>query len=557
MSESSYDFIIIGSGIAGLYTALLAQEHGRVLVVTKASLEECNTRYAQGGIAAAVDPNDSPQRHFEDTLAAGAGLCDPRAVRILTEEGPARIAELIERGVNFDTLHGQVALTREAAHSLPRVLHARGDATGMEIELTLARLVRLSRVVLLQHHLVTRLLVREGRAAGVVALDLQEGRTREIPGRHVVLATGGAGRIFRYTTNPPVATGEGVALAYRAGAEVESLEFFQFHPTALYLPGAPPFLISEAVRGEGGFLRNPAGERFMLREHPQAELAPRDIVARAIAREMLRRGTDHVYLDVTHLPAEKVRLRFPTIYRTCRELGLDITREWIPVAPAAHYLIGGVRVDLWGRTNIPGLYACGEVACTGAHGANRLASNSLLEVLVFSRRLVQAATEDVPPAGRDEESLPTLRVAGPPAEVPQEEAGPGATLADLQRLMWEDVGIERNASGLERALAQLARWRRSSPQAEDERGRLELEAMLLTAELMARAALLRQESRGAHFRTDFPRPDPAWRKVIVQGRPGGPPPAEWRQESVNGTPLRSVPATTEIYKEEHHDPGTK
>ncbi|MGC9025081.1 MAG: L-aspartate oxidase, partial [Chloroflexia bacterium] len=288
MAEVTYDFLIIGSGIAGLYTALLAQEHGRVLVVTKASLEECNTRYAQGGIAAAVDPADSPQRHFEDTMAAGAGLCDPRAVRILTEEGPARIAELIERGVNFDTLHGQVALTREAAHSMPRVLHARGDATGMEIELTLARLVRLSRVVLLQHHLVTRLLVRDGRASGIVALDLQEGQTKEILGRNVVLTTGGAGRLFRYTTNPPVATGEGVALAYRAGAEVESLEFFQFHPTALYFPDAPPFLISEAVRGEGGFLRNEVGERFMLREHPLAELAPRDIVARAIAREMLR-----------------------------------------------------------------------------------------------------------------------------------------------------------------------------------------------------------------------------------------------------------------------------
>lgn len=516
MTKLTYDFIIIGSGIAGLYTALLAQEHGRVLVVTKASLEECNTRYAQGGIAAAVDPHDSPQRHLEDTLAAGAGLCDPRAARILTEEGPARIAELIERGVNFDTLHGQLALTREAAHSLPRVLHARGDATGMEIELTLARQVSLSPIEVLQHHLAARILVRDGRAVGIAVLDLQEGRQKEIVGRNIVLATGGAGRLFRYTTNPEVATGDGVALAYRAGAEVESLEFFQFHPTALYHPGAPPFLITEAVRGEGGVLRNEVGERFMVEQHPLAELAPRDVVARAIVREMYRRGTAHVYLDVTHLPAEQVRLRFPTIYRTCRELGLDITREWIPVAPAAHYLIGGVRVDLWGRTNVPGLYACGEVACTGAHGANRLASNSLLEVLVFARRLVQAATTEVLPAERDEEAIPALRVPGPPAEVPVKGTEPGATLADLQQLMWEKVGIERDGAGLEQALALLEKWRRLPPRAESERGRLELEAMLLTAELMGRAALLRQESRGAHYRTDFPDPDPAWRKVIVQ-----------------------------------------
>ncbi len=516
MSGETYDFIIIGSGIAGLYTALLAQEHGRVLVVTKAGLEECNTRYAQGGIAAAVDPHDSPRRHLEDTLAAGADLCDPRAAHILTEEGPARIAELIERGVNFDTLHGQLALTREAAHSLPRVLHARGDATGMEIELTLARQVSLFPIKVLQHHLATRLLVRDSRAAGIVALDLREGRPREIFGRNVILATGGAGRLFRYTTNPEVATGEGVALAYRAGAEVESLEFFQFHPTALYHPGAPPFLITEAVRGEGGVLRNEAGERFLVEQHPLAELAPRDVVARAIVREMRRRGTAHVYLDVTHLPAERVRLRFPTIYRTCRELGLDITREWIPVAPAAHYLIGGVRVDLWGRTNVPGLYACGEVACTGAHGANRLASNSLLEVLVFARRLVQAATAEVPPGERDEEAIPALRLPGPPAEMPVEGTEPGAALTDLQQLMWEKVGIERDGAGLEESLTLLGQWRRLPPRAENERRRLELEAMFLTATLMARAALLRRESRGAHFRTDFPQPDPDWRKVIVQ-----------------------------------------
>lgn len=523
MSAFTYDFIIVGSGIAGLYTALLAQEHGHVLVVTKAGLEECNTRYAQGGIAAAVDPQDSPEQHYRDTLAAGADLCNPQAVRVLTGEGPARIADLIERGVDFDTSHGELALTREAAHSMPRVLHARGDATGMEIELTLARLARLSRVALLQNHLVTGILVEEGHAVGIVAADLRGEETKAIRGRNVVLATGGAGQLFRHTTNPPVATGDGVALAYRAGAEVESLEFYQFHPTALYYPGAPPFLISEAVRGEGGVLRNQAGERFMIGQHPAAELAPRDIVARAIACEMRRSNRPHVWLDVTHLPPETVRLRFPTIYRTCRDLGLDITREWIPVAPAAHYMIGGIRVDLWGRTNVPGLYACGEVACTGAHGANRLASNSLLEVLVFSRRLVQAATLGVPPDEEETESLPVLRLPGPPARLTagaQEAAPP---LAELQELMWSHVGIERDGAGLEQALAQLAAWRVRPPQAPGLREHLEMEAMLLTAQLIASAAATRCESRGAHFRTDFPETDPAWRRVIVlqPPTPGG------------------------------------
>jgi L-aspartate oxidase len=516
VSGFTYDFVVVGSGIAGLYTALLAQEHGSVLVVTKAGLEECNTRYAQGGIAAAVDPNDSPEQHYRDTLAAGADLCNPQAVRVLTEEGPARIADLIERGVDFDTVHGEVALTREAAHSLPRVLHARGDATGMEVELTLARLARLSRVALLQNHLVTRILVEEGRAAGVAVADLRQGTRKELPGRNVVLATGGAGRLYRYTTNPEVATGDGVALAYRAGAEVESLEFYQFHPTALYYPSAPPFLITEAARGEGGVLRNAAGERFMVGQHPLAELAPRDVVARAITREMRRTGQAHVFLDLTHLPPETVLLRFPTIYRTCRELGLDITKEWIPVAPAAHYMIGGVRVDLWGRTNVPGLYACGEVACTGAHGANRLASNSLLEVLVFARRLVQAAVEGVPAQEAAPDAIPVLRVPGPPAEVEEDPAQEGVGAAGLRELMWENVGIEREEAGLAHACAQLAAWRARPAAGLGERDRLEIEAMLLTAHLLANAAHIRQESRGAHYRTDFPTPDSAWRKVIVQ-----------------------------------------
>ncbi len=515
MSDFSYDFIVIGSGIAGLYTAQLAQEHGTVLVVTKASLEECNTRYAQGGIAAAVGGRDSPRQHYRDTIAAGAGLCNPQAVRVLTEEGPARIAELIELGVNFDTIHGQVTLTREAAHSLPRVLHARGDATGMEIELTLARLARFSRVDLLQHHLVTSITVEDGRAVGIGLLDLRQGRRKTVRGKNIVLATGGGGRLFRHTTNPPVATGDGVALAYQAGAAVESLEFYQFHPTALYYPSAPPFLISEAVRGEGGVLRNAAGERFMSGQHPMAELAPRDVVARAITQEMRRTGQSHVFLDVTHLSPERVRLRFPTIYRTCRELGLDIIREWIPVAPAAHYMIGGVRVDLWGQTNVAGLYACGEVACTGAHGANRLASNSLLEVLVFVRRLVEVAIGQTAPT-TGEAAMPASFVQGPPVELPVDANAPAANAADLQELMWELVGIERDGPGLERACVQLQGWRSAPAKETNLKDQLELHFMLLVSHLISHAALLRQESRGAHFRTDFPDSDPAWRRVIAQ-----------------------------------------
>jgi len=519
MSAFTYDFVVVGSGIAGLYTALLAQEHGTVLVVTKAGLEECNTRYAQGGIAAAVAANDSPEQHLRDTLAAGADLCNPAAVRVLTAEGPARIADLIARGVDFDTVHGEVALTREAAHSLPRVLHARGDATGMEIELTLARLARLSRVTLLQNHLVTHIVVESGSAAGIAVADLRQGRRKEVRGRNVILATGGAGRLYRNTTNPEVATGDGVALAYRAGADVESLEFYQFHPTALYYPSAPPFLITEAARGEGGILRNEAGERFMVEQHPAAELAPRDVVARAITREMRRTGQPNVWLDLTHLPAEKVLLRFPTIYRTCRDLGIDITRDSIPVAPAAHYMIGGVRVDLWGRTNVPGLYACGEVACTGAHGANRLASNSLLEVLVFAQRLVHTAVAGAPALAEAPDAMPVLRVAGPPAAAGGAGAPEGISAAGLQELLWEHAGIEREGPGLAQALARLAAWRAGPIQGATERERLELEGMALTAHLLANAAYIRQESRGAHYRTDFPAPDPAWRKVIVQRAP--------------------------------------
>jgi L-aspartate oxidase len=411
--QQEYDYIIIGSGIAGLFAALAAQERGSVLLLTKGSIHDSNTRYAQGGIAAAVGHDDTPELHLRDTLDAGAGLCDEEAVRVLTYEGPQRVAELIQMGVVFDQLHGETALAREGAHSQARVLHAGGDATGAHIELTLADLAQSSRVHIMEYAVATQIQVDRstGEATGVEVLEVQGGRQVAFRGRHIILASGGAGQLFRSTTNPEVATGDGVALAFRAGAELMDMEFYQFHPTALQMFGAPRFLISEAVRGEGGILRNQAGTAFMKAYHPLGDLAPRDVVSRAMVAEMERSGSDHVLLDVTHLPSSRVVARFPTIHQTCLHHGVDMTRQAIPVAPAAHYMMGGVKTNIWGETTIPGLYACGEVSCTGVHGANRLASNSLLETIVFSKRIVErtlgiggqsggAGAADTPKAGR-------------------------------------------------------------------------------------------------------------------------------------------------------------
>jgi len=517
-SLQQHDYIIVGSGIGGLYTALLAREHGSVLLLTKGTIEDCNTRYAQGGIAAAVGEADSPELHEQDTLEAGAGLCEPEAVRVLAREGPTAIQELVRLGVEFDTQQGEVLLAREGAHSVPRVLHAGGDATGANIETALMRRLLESGATVKEHAMLTDIVVgEEGCATGVRAFHTQTGEQAEFSGKNIVLATGGAGRLFRYTTNPEVATGDGVALAFRAGAAIADMEFYQFHPTALHLPVVPTFLISEAVRGEGGILRNVNGQAFMARYHPQRDLAPRDVVARAIDSEMRATGAPHVLLDVTHIRASRLTTRFPTIYRFCLDNGLDITKEQIPVAPAGHYMIGGVKTTSWGETTVPGLYAVGEVASTGVHGANRLASNSLLETVVFGKRLVER-TVGLPlgqapdwNGSRQPEWERRERVFNlPRRHVPCAQLPP-LTHENLQDLLWRNAGLIRNGEDLlwtARALGvwqMLARARR-----QNNRAAQELANMVLLARLMVEGALVRQESRGAHFRTDFPEPRKEW-----------------------------------------------
>ncbi|MGH8060248.1 MAG: L-aspartate oxidase, partial [Candidatus Entotheonellia bacterium] len=449
-----------------------------------------------------------------DTVAAGAGLVDEGAARILAEEAADRIADLVRYGVPFDTTGGKIGLGREAAHSLPRILHAGGDATGAHIERCLTARVHLARIPVLEHTMAEAILLDRGVVCGVQALDCRSQLREHYGCRVLILATGGAGQLFRVSTNPPVATGHGVALAHRGGAEIMDMEFFQFHPTALRLAGVHPFLISEAVRGEGAVLRNAQQEPFMARYHPAQELAPRDIVARAIQAEILRSQSDKVFLDVRHLPAATITTRFPQIYRFCDEHGLNITRDLIPVSPAAHYMMGGVRTNAWGETTVSGLYACGEVACTGVHGANRLASNSLLETIVFAKRIVErtrqherrplSPTPDAQPLPASSSSLDGVSLT----------ESPRPSLAALQALLWEHAGLRRDGQGLARLCAILRRWEPMLPPPQD-RPSHELANLLLCGRLLTEAALQRTESRGAHYREDFPEPSDAWRRHIV------------------------------------------
>ena len=509
----NYDYIVVGSGIAGLYTALLARQHGSVLLLTKGKIDDCNTRYAQGGIAAAIGSNDSTELHLRDTLRAGAGLCDRQMVRILVDEALDRIADLVNFGVPFDTTEGEIALTREAAHSVSRIVHAGGDTTGIHIEETLSRKLIDSDIELKQNCLAVEILVNDECIEGLKALDLETNKEKKYRCRFLILATGGAGQLFTVTTNSEVATGDGVALAYRAGASIKDMEFIQFHPTAIHLPDVPPFLISEALRGEGGVLRNAAGHRFMPDYTAEGDLAPRDIVSRSILTEMTREGGDEVYLDVTHLPATLITTRFPQIYRFCLDKGLDITRELIPVAPAAHYMIGGIRADSWGESSIRNLFAAGEVACTGVHGANRLASNSLLEVPVFAKRIIEKTVSqdrqhDDSRRFQDKDTCSLVKRAF------GSKTKSKPSLKAIKQLMWQKVGIVRDGQGLEEAAGMLAAWQSSLPEARD-RASYELESLILTGRLVTEAALIREESRGVHYRSDFPESLQKWQKTII------------------------------------------
>ncbi len=496
---SETDFVVVGAGIAGLRAAVELASAGRVVCLAKQEVTESNTQYAQGGIAAALSDEDEVRLHLEDTLKAGDGLCNEEAARILVEEGPPRIEELIEWGTEFDRAGAKIAFTREGAHSRSRVLHAHGDSTGREIGRALYLMAAaLTPISFCEFEFTTDLLLDDGRVVGVRVLD-QSGQLHEVRASAVLLATGGLGQVYSDTTNPAVATGDGVAMAYRAGAEISDMEFVQFHPTALFLKNAPRFLLSEALRGEGAYLRNFELTRFMPRYHELAELAPRDVVARAIAHELerVKRPDAAVYLDLTHLNAERVRKRFPTIYSTCMRYNVYIATELVPVRPAAHYAMGGVHTDLRGQTSIPGLFAAGEVACTGVHGANRLASNSLLEGLVYGARAAQNMREHFRASRRSQ-------VANAKSAVANSNGQPGETetfIKKVQSLMWQNVGIVREGKNLRQAVAELSAMR--APAGGDRRT-CEAANILQAALLIARSALAREESRGAHYRLDFP-----------------------------------------------------
>lgn len=510
------DVIIIGAGIAGLYTALKASETQRVLMITKKSLFDSNTRYAQGGIAAVISDEDSPEFHRQDTLIAGAGLCDAAAVDVLVHEGPHGVQELVRFGTIFDEEDGHYALTKEGAHSQRRILHANGDATGYEIVRALAEKVKsVSSIELWDDHFVLDLLTEDGECRGALVQKPGGGRVA-VFGNATILCSGGTGQLYRYTTNPEVATGDGVAMAYRAGAKIRDMEFIQFHPTSLCYPGAPRFLISEAVRGEGAILRNIRGERFMEKYHPQLELAPRDVVARAIVDEMEATKSTYVYIDITHESPDLIRHRFPTIYEYCLSYGLDLTSDWIPVAPAAHYMMGGVKTDLHGETSIGRLFACGEVSSTGVHGANRLASNSLSEAIVFGQRIV----DRINGLAKNPSTLGCSSYSG------ERTAAPMGTLVErrlkLQKVMVRYVGLRRSRAGLLKGLEELKRQLPIFQTCLTKRDQLEFANLLTCALLVTEAALDREESRGGHFREDFPeRDDLHWRKHTILQREQG------------------------------------
>lgn len=503
------DFIVIGSGVAGLRASIALTSGGaNVTVLTKDKASESNTEYAQGGVAVVLSEGDDAELHEEDTLAAGAGLCDEEAVEILVTEGTRYIEELIAWGTEFDREGGKLVFTQEAAHSRRRILHAHGDSTGAEfVRSLIARARQEKSINLLPFANTESLIVHEGRCVGVRFLDPVLRAPREVLAKAVVMCTGGAGQLYQHTTNPPVATGDGMAMAFFAGAEMADMEFIQFHPTALSIEGAPRFLLSEAMRGEGGVLRNVNGERFIDMYDQRAELAPRDIVSRSIVAEMRRTGSRNVFLDMTALDETFLKNRFPKIYETCAAFGLNIASDQLPVSPASHYCMGGIRTDLWGRTTLPGLYAAGEVACTGVHGANRLASNSLLEGLVFGARAGEAALADGSKSNvqrpKSSDERPWTLGLGLWTELST------AVKKRVKRVMWERVGILRDRESLQRALAEFEQIAASNLSTSSRN-------FVTLALLVSRASLWREESRGGHFRTDFPEQREEFRVHSIQ-----------------------------------------
>ena len=495
--------LVIGSGIAGLAAAIAAAKRGPVVLTSKADFMESNTTYAQGGIAAALADDDSVELHVKDTLEAGGGLCDEDAVRILVAEGRERCRELIDMGVDFDQDNGKISFTREGAHSRKRILHAE-DATGKAITATMLEVARRTpNIHLLDHHFAIDLLHADGSVSGALFLDTRYGRYFRVEAGITVMATGGVGQVFRETTNPAIATGDGYALCFRAGAELRDMEFVQFHPTTLYLAGAPRFLISEAVRGEGAYLINQAGERFMPRYSEKAELSPRDVVSQSIFKELNATGDTCVYLDLRHLDPALVSRRFPTIGSVCADYGIDIRKDPIPVRPAVHYMMGGVATDLNAATNIRNLYAAGEVAFTGVHGANRLASNSLLEGLVFGHRAGSAEPADSAPF-RLQSLRKKLDAKGARLDVDD-------LSQSLKALTWRNLGVFRNAIRLTETVETIKAWSRYVLAEQFHmRPGFEVQNMLTTAQMIALSAIMRTESRGAHQRTDYPDPDPEW-----------------------------------------------
>ncbi|MBF0338085.1 MAG: L-aspartate oxidase [Nitrospirae bacterium] len=493
------DYLVIGSGVAGLRAAIGLAAGGSVYVITKDEVRESSTEYAQGGIAVALSDEDTIGIHFDDTIKAGDGLCNEEAVRVLVNEGPERIMELISWGAEFDRSGSKLAFTMEAAHSRRRILHAHGDSTGREIERVLITKARnMPEINKYSFAFVLELVVLDGRCYG--AYVLRDGQVEAVLARATVLATGGAGQVYLRTTNPAVTTGDGIAVAHRAGADIADMEFVQFHPTSLFAPLAPQFLLSEALRGEGAILRNIHKEQFARNYHPEGELAARDIVSRAIVAEIQRTNARHVYLDITHLESEYVKWRFPRIYRTCLKYDIDITTELIPVSPAAHYLMGGVRTDTWGCTSIAGLFAAGEVACTGVHGANRLASNSLLEGLVFGARVATAALDTTNHRVDITKSALTLPLCRTRIENADE------IRQAIRKVMWDKVGIIRSAQSLSEALDNLRKWEHILEDTYATRYDNEVKNMLAVACLIANAALRRDNSVGAHYRSDCPAP---------------------------------------------------